>query len=128
EAVSDPDGIEAGFLDDGRQIEQGLDVVVGGDERFPVVEVDAELERLVAHASSFLSKEASAWSNSSAVIDCIRICGTRMWSAISLAAVSPSPLRAASRIARCSTTERRRSPRSTSERRQYRCIWPARRR
>src|SRR5256885_5429744 len=116
EAVADPDRVEAGVLDDGREVEQGLEGVVGGDERLPVVEVDAELKRLVAHSVTFLSKEASASSNSSALIDCSRACGTLMCSAISTAAFSASPSRAARRIARCSETERRRSPRRTRER------------
>src|SRR2546427_490665 len=111
-----PDRFAAGALDDGRGVEQARGVVVGGDEGLLVVEVDPELKRLVPNSVTFLSKEASASSTSSAVIACSRACGTRMCSAISTAAFSASPSRAARRIARCSETERRRSPRRTRER------------
>ena len=100
--VPDPDRVEAGLLDDLRQVEQHRHVVVGRDQRLAVVQVDAELDH-----EPPVSAAASAFSPR---------CGTRMCSDIRCAARSASPRLAARRIAACSATERCRFPRSCSDR------------
>ena len=89
--VADPDRVEAGLLDDLRQVEQHRHVVVGRDQRLAVVQVDAELEH--GH------RDSSA-ANSSSLRPLRLRCGTRMCSDIRCAARSASPRLAARRIAR----------------------------
>ena len=106
ERVADPDRVEAGLLDDLRQVEQHRHVVVGRDQRLAVVQVDAELDHGAVRSSAATAPRRSGPSACR--------CGTRMCSDMRCDARSASPRLAARRIAACSATERCRFPRSAA--------------